>query len=154
MEETGWRQGGYHHRDSTQSLGDRWYCLDIVQLHRHLPRGTWVAQLVKCPTLDFSWGHGPRVMGLSATMGSMLSMQPARYSFLIFFLSPSAPLMLSYSLSKIRILKKYWSQMSSPQMLSSSLVSIDYCYMPGLHYLLRPPWTLCLLKGRIHIVFI
>ena len=34
-------------------------------------RGTWVAQWVKCPTLDFFSGHDPRVMGLSHALGSM-----------------------------------------------------------------------------------
>ena len=28
-------------------------------------RGTWVAQLVKCPTLGFSLGHGLRVVRLN-----------------------------------------------------------------------------------------
>ena len=31
----------------------------------HCERGTWVAQSVECPTLDFGSGHDPRVLGLS-----------------------------------------------------------------------------------------
>ena len=39
--------------------------------------GVWVAQSVEHLTLDFGSGHDPRVMGLSPTSGSMLSMKPA-----------------------------------------------------------------------------
>ena len=41
------------------------------------PRGAWVAQLVKCPTLGFHSGHDPRVMGSSPALGSTLSTEPA-----------------------------------------------------------------------------
>ena len=34
--------------------------------------GTWMAQSVKYPTLDFSSGHDLRVLGLSPTLGSAL----------------------------------------------------------------------------------
>ena len=37
----------------------------------------WVAQSVKCATLDFSSGHDPRVMGSSSASGSVLSVGPA-----------------------------------------------------------------------------
>lgn len=37
----------------------------------------WGAQWVKCQTLDFGAGHDPRVEGLSPTLGSPLSMEPA-----------------------------------------------------------------------------
>ena len=40
-------------------------------------RGTWVTQLVKHPTLDFSSGQDPRVVGSSSAPGSALSMVPA-----------------------------------------------------------------------------
>ena len=39
--------------------------------------GSWVAQSVERPTLDFSSGHDPRVVGLSPRSGSMLSIEPA-----------------------------------------------------------------------------
>ena len=38
--------------------------------------GSWMAQLVEHPTLDFSSGHDIRVMGLSPTSASQLSMKP------------------------------------------------------------------------------
>ena len=50
--------------------------------------GTWVAQLVKHPTLDFGSGHDLRVMRLSRVSGSVLGVEPA-YDFLSPF--PSAP---------------------------------------------------------------
>ena len=40
-------------------------------------RGAWVAQLVDHLTLDFDSGHDPRVVGLSPTLGSMPSVEPA-----------------------------------------------------------------------------
>ena len=39
--------------------------------------GTWLAQSVKHPTLDFGSGHDLRVMGLSPKLGSMLGKEPA-----------------------------------------------------------------------------
>ena len=39
--------------------------------------GTWVAQSVERPTLDFGSGHDPRVVGSSPASGSVLSMKPA-----------------------------------------------------------------------------
>jgi len=38
---------------------------------------TWVAQLVKCPTLDFGSGHDLRVVRSSPMSGSTLGMEPA-----------------------------------------------------------------------------
>ena len=35
------------------------------------PRGAWVAQLVKCATIDFVSGQDLRVVGLSLRLGSM-----------------------------------------------------------------------------------
>ena len=40
-------------------------------------RGTWVAQSVECLTLDLGSGHDPRVVGLSPTSDSTLSVEPA-----------------------------------------------------------------------------
>ena len=39
--------------------------------------GTWLAQLAKWLTLDFSSRHGLRVLGLSPVSGSMLSAESA-----------------------------------------------------------------------------
>ena len=54
-------------------------------------RGAWAAQSVEHPTLDFSSGHDPRVVGSSPTSGSVLSMEPA-------WDSPSLSLPLPFSL--------------------------------------------------------
>ena len=43
----------------------------------YLNQGRWVAQLVKCLTLDFSSGHDPSVVGSSPMSGSTLSVEPA-----------------------------------------------------------------------------
>lgn len=40
-------------------------------------KGAWVAQLVKCPTLDFGSGHDLRVKRLNLVLGSLLSLEPA-----------------------------------------------------------------------------
>ena len=48
-----------------------------MRVFRGWDRGTWVAQLVKCPTLDFSSVHDLNVLGLSPASGSPLSMEPA-----------------------------------------------------------------------------
>ena len=63
--------------------------------YRHFG-GTWVAQSVEPMTLEFSSGNDPRVLGLSPTLGPMLSVEPAWDSLSI---SPSAPLPCSCSLS-------------------------------------------------------
>ena len=49
-------------------------CIFIERLQK---RGAWVAQLVEHLTLDFGLGHDPRVVGLSLTLGSALSVEPA-----------------------------------------------------------------------------
>jgi len=41
------------------------------------PQGAWVAQSVKCPTLDFGSGHDLRVGRLSPILGSVLGVEPA-----------------------------------------------------------------------------
>ena len=43
-------------------------------------RGAWVAQLVKCPTLDLSSGLDLRVMSSSPVLGSALGMEPTQKS--------------------------------------------------------------------------
>ena len=48
--------------------------------------GTCMAQLVKCPTLDFSSGHDIRVMGSSPKLGSVLSSEPVSPSPLLLLL--------------------------------------------------------------------
>ena len=40
-------------------------------------RCTWVSQLVKQPTLDFSSGHDVRVVGSTTVLGSALSVESA-----------------------------------------------------------------------------
>ena len=47
-------------------------------------KGTWVAQLVKHPTLGFGSGHDLQVITSSTLSGSVLSMVPS-------YPSPSAP---------------------------------------------------------------
>ena len=42
-----------------------------------ISRGAWVTRLVEHLTLDFSPGHYPRVVGLSLTLGSTLSVESA-----------------------------------------------------------------------------
>ena len=39
--------------------------------------GGWVAQVLRCLILDFGTRHGPKVMGWSPVLGSMLTMRPA-----------------------------------------------------------------------------
>ena len=67
-------------------------------------RGTWVAQLVNCMTLDFSSGHYLRVVGSSSTSGSSLSAESACDSLSFFPLpcscfSPPTPAFF-FSLNK------------------------------------------------------
>ena len=55
--------------------------IKIKQINIHIKGvskgGTWVAQVVEHPTLDFSSGHDLRVVGLSPMSGSMLSVKSA-----------------------------------------------------------------------------
>ena len=46
---------------------------DIMVWNRKIRWGAWVAQLLECPTLDFSSGHDLPVEGSSSAMGSMLA---------------------------------------------------------------------------------
>ena len=61
----------------------------------------WVAQSVEHPTLNFSSGHGPRVMGLSSTSASSLSMEPA-WDSLSLSLCPSPLLACACSLYEMK----------------------------------------------------
>ena len=70
----------------------------IVDLQKWHFGGTWVAQSVEHPTLDFSWGHDPRVIRLSPTSGSVLSVEPAWDSLCLPLLLPPL-LVFSLSLS-------------------------------------------------------
>ena len=71
--------------------------------------GARVAHSVELLTLVFSSGHDPRVMGLSPTWGSMLSVEPVRDSLpLSVSLSPTHALCLS--------LKNFFLKKSSPSM--------------------------------------
>ena len=54
-------------------------------------RGTWMAQSLEHPTLDFDSGHFPRVMGSSPGLGSALSVESA-YDSLPLPLSPACSL--------------------------------------------------------------
>ena len=65
--------------------------------------GTWVAQSVEHPTLDFDSGHDPRVMGSSPALGPVLSMEPA-WDSLSLSLCPLPPLVLTLSLSKKKMI--------------------------------------------------
>ena len=54
------------------------YVLFSITVLKRLPRrGTWVAQLIECLTLDVGSGCDPRVMRSSPTLGSVLSMEAA-----------------------------------------------------------------------------
>ena len=70
-----------------------------VLLKSSSSKGSWVAQSVERPTLDFSSGRGPRVVGSGPTSGSLLSVEPAWDSF-----SPSAPLSRSYTLKNKKVI--------------------------------------------------
>ena len=52
--------------------------------------GACVAKLVQPPILDFCSGHDPRIMGLSPTSGSLLSMEPP-WDVLSLSICPSSP---------------------------------------------------------------
>ena len=83
---------------AVQSMGSSCPCQSFDTFLKNADAwGAWVAQLVKCPTLDFSSGHDLTVVRSSPTLGSMLSMGPAWDP-----LSPSrsAPLFHSHTLSQ------------------------------------------------------
>ena len=57
--------------------------------------GSWVAQLVEHPTLDFGLGHDPMVMGSNPLLGSVLSVEPAWDPLSLFLCPPPCALFLS-----------------------------------------------------------
>ena len=64
-------------------------------------KGTWGAQLVKHPTLDFSSGHDLAVMGSSPAPGSVLTARSLLgIVSLPLFLCPSPACVCSLSLNK------------------------------------------------------
>ena len=69
-----------------------------LRIRKTVCGGVWVAQLVKRPTTDFSSGHDPRVMGPSATLDSVLSVEPAWDSL---SLPSAAPPPLSLNINKL-----------------------------------------------------
>ena len=72
-----------------------------------LGAGTWVAQLVKCLTLDFGSGHDLMVRSSSPVSGSELATWSLLRIFSLFFLSAPSPLSREHVLSlKINKLKK------------------------------------------------
>ena len=58
----------------SESLCFHWFGVNLKNMHFW---GTWMAHLVEHPTFDFSSGHDLRVVGLSPTPSSALSMEPA-----------------------------------------------------------------------------
>ena len=50
---------------------------DLREIKREGEWGTWVAQLVKCPTLDFGSGNDLRVLGSSPMSGTLLNRESA-----------------------------------------------------------------------------
>ena len=62
--------------------------------------GAWVAPSVKQPALDFSSGHGLRVMRLTPMLGSSLDMEPAKDSLSPFCSVPPPPHTPSLSLKQ------------------------------------------------------
>ena len=51
------------------------YCL--YDKNKLMTWDSWVIQLAKCPTVDFSSGHDLSVVGWSPTLGSELAMEAA-----------------------------------------------------------------------------
>ena len=62
-------------------------------------RGTWVAQQVKHPTLDFGSGHDLKVIRSSSALSSELGVEPVKVLSLSFSL-PSIPTLLMLYLKK------------------------------------------------------
>ena len=62
--------------------------------------GAWVAQSVKCPTLDFGSGHDLTVMGSSPMSGSVLAVPAWDFLSLALSFCPSPTCTHTYTLSK------------------------------------------------------
>ena len=56
--------------------------IQILFLKKAEKRGAWVAQSVKCLTLDFKSGHDFMVVRLNPVSGSVLGMEPLKILFL------------------------------------------------------------------------
>ena len=84
----------------------RWLPVPTWSIKTIINGGTWVAQSIEHPALDFSSGHDPRVVGSSPTLGSVVGMEPA---FEILFPSPSSrlPQLCALSLSLSNKKKKH-----------------------------------------------
>ena len=68
--------------------------------------GTWVAQSVKCVTLDFGSGHDLTVSEFEPRFGLHTDSGEHAWDSLSLFLCPSPACALSLSLSKKKIIKK------------------------------------------------
>ena len=55
----------------------RWLPVPTWSIKTIINGGTWVAQSIEHPALDFSSGHDPRVVGSSPTFSSVLWVEPA-----------------------------------------------------------------------------
>ena len=77
-----------HFTDSSKIFLHSLTLLLLKRSIKQLVWGTWVAQLVKHLTLDFSLGHDLRVVRSSSKTGSLISQGSAGDSV---FPSPSAP---------------------------------------------------------------
>lgn len=75
--------------------------------------GTWMAQSIKHPTLDFRWGPDLRGVTSSPMLGSALIVEPAWDSLPPHLCSPTPALYLSLSLSqkKFIILRRMMKSM-------------------------------------------
>ena len=97
---------------------------------RGLSWGTWVAQLVKRPTLEFGSGPDLRVVSSSLTLGSVLGVEPAWGSLLSLPRSPPPPLLsLSLSLKNPNKTKqnKNTEAIKLNEVLWKVLVQRDWC---------------------------
>ena len=88
-----------------------------------------MAQSVEHKTLDFSSGHGPRVMGSSPVLGSELSMEPAW----ILLLPPSAPVPpLAHSFSPKGKKERKKREICDSWSVYHSILEGQAAMMPGL----------------------
>ena len=70
-------------------------------------RGTWMVQVVDCPTLDFHSSHHFRLVGLSPESGSVIGVEPAWESLSLLPLPLLFSLSLSLSLSFFKKKKNF-----------------------------------------------
>ena len=75
-----------------------------------------MAQSVEHPTLDFSSGHDPKVMGLSPTSGSVLGVEPAwDKSVLTISQSLHFPTNIINRFSKNETLLRFWLSLKTKE---------------------------------------